>query len=68
MIENNNILNLFDEDVWFETAKCQFEIGDYKELYEKLKRVVDVVGFRYFESEDPKYLEFYKNPDKHFQD
>lgn len=67
MIENNNTLNLFDEDVWFETAKYQFETADYKESYNKLKQVVEVAGFRYFENEDPKYLEFYKNPEKYFE-
>ena len=67
MIENNNNLNLYDEDVWHETAKYQFEIGDYQESYDKFKKVVDDAGFRCFEDEDPKYLEFYKNPEKYIK-
>ena len=67
MIENNNNLHLEDEDVWFETAKYQFEVGDYKESYDKLKLVVEDAGFRYFEGEDPKYLDFYKYPEKYIK-
>ena len=67
MIENNNNLNLEDEDVWFETAKYQFEVEDYKESYDKFKKIVEVAGFRYFEDENPKYLDFYKNPDKYIK-
>ncbi|AKK74221.1 hypothetical protein OK18_17865 [Chryseobacterium gallinarum] len=68
MIRVNNYLHLNDEDCYFNYAKYQFEIGEYKESYDKLKQVVEAAGFRYFENEDPKYLEFYKNPDKYFQD
>ena len=67
LIENNNNLHLSDDDVWFETAKYQFEVGDYKESYDKLKLVVEDAGFRYFEGEDPKYLDFYKNPEKYIK-
>ena len=67
MIENNNNLHLEDEDVWFETAKYQFEVGDYNESFDKFKLVVEDAGFRYFEGEDPKYLDFYKNPEKYIK-
>ncbi len=67
MIENNNNLHLSDDDVWFETAKYQYEVGDYKESYDKFKLVVEDAGFRYFEGEDPKYLNFYKNPEKYIK-
>ncbi|MFK6999561.1 hypothetical protein [Flavobacterium oreochromis] len=67
MIENNNNLHLEDEDVWHETAKYQFETGDNKESYDKFKKVVKVAGLRYFEDEDAKYLEFYKNPEKYIK-
>jgi tetratricopeptide (TPR) repeat protein len=66
MIDINNNLHSRDE-VWFETAKYQYEIGDYKESYDKLKLVVEDAGFRYFEGEDPKYLDFYKNPEKYIK-
>ena len=67
MIENNNNLHLEDEDVWHETAKYQFEIGEYKDSYDKFKQVVEDAGLRYFEDEDPKYLKFYKNPEKYIK-
>jgi tetratricopeptide (TPR) repeat protein len=67
MIDNNNNLHLEDEEVWFETAKYHFEIREYNESLEKFKKVVEVDGFRYFEDEDPKYLDFYKNPDKYIK-
>ena len=67
MIENNKNLHLEDEDVWHETAKYQFEIGEYKDSYDKFKQVVEDAGLRYFEDEDPKYLEFYKNPEKYIK-
>ena len=67
MIENNNNLHLSDDDVWFETAKYQFEVGDYNESFDKFKLVVEDAGFRYFEGEDPKYLDFYKNPEKYIK-
>ena len=67
MIDNNNHLHLFDEDCTFNYAKYQFEIGEYKDSYAKFKEVVEVAGVRYFEDEDPKYLKFYKNPEKHIK-
>ena len=67
MIENNNNLHLEDDDVLFETAKYQFETEDYENALNKFKEVVKEAGFRYFEDEDPKYLEFYKNPEKYFE-
>lgn len=67
MIENNNNLHLEDEEVWFETGKFQFETKEFKESLQKFKQVVKAADFRYFEDEDTKYLDFYKNPSKYIK-
>ncbi len=67
MIENNNTLHLFDEDCFFNYAKYQFEMGEYKDSFDKFSRVVEEAGFRYFDDEDPKYLDFYKHPEKYMR-
>jgi len=65
MIENNNNLHLFDIDIDFNEGKFYFETKGFDQALEKWKYVVDEAGFRYFESEKPEYLEFYKNPKKY---
>jgi tetratricopeptide (TPR) repeat protein len=67
MIANNNCLHLEDDDVRYNVGKYYFETGNYKEAYEKWKEVVKNAGLRYFGSEDPKYLDFYKNPQKYMK-
>ena len=62
MIANNNNLHLFDIDIDFNEGKYYFETEDFKQALEKWKYVVSEAGLRYFEDEDSKYLEFYKNP------
>lgn len=67
MIANNNNLHLFDNDLCFNIGKYYFETGEYKDAYEKWKAVVEDSGFRYFENEDKKYLDFYKSPQKYMK-
>jgi tetratricopeptide (TPR) repeat protein len=67
MIDVNNNLHLNNEDCYFNYGKYQYEIKDFKDAYDKFHIVVEEAGFRYFENEDPKYLEFYKNPEKYFE-
>ncbi len=67
MIENNNNLHLFDEDCSFEVAKYHFETKKFEEALELFKYVAGEAGLRYFEGEDPKYLDFYKNPEKYMK-
>ncbi|RLJ75176.1 hypothetical protein [Pedobacter alluvionis] len=64
MIENNNHLHLSEYEVQHNQARYFFETGNYGDAYEKWQYVTKDAGFRYFENEDPKYLDFYKNPDK----
>jgi tetratricopeptide (TPR) repeat protein len=66
MIENNNNLHHSDEECLFYEGKYCFEIREYKTALKKWKTVVKEAGFRYFEDLDPKYLDFYKNPEKYF--
>lgn len=63
MVENNEALHLSDEEVQHFEAKYYFETSDFKKALEKWRFSVKGAGLRYFEDEDPKYLEFYKNPD-----
>jgi tetratricopeptide (TPR) repeat protein len=67
MIKNNNNLHLFDDDLWFNVGKYYYETGIYEEAYNKWKAVVKSAGYRYFEDEDPKYLDFYKKPQKYMK-
>ncbi len=67
MVDINNNLHLFDEDCFFNYAKYQFEMGEYKDSFDKFSRVVEVAGLRYFEDEAPKYLDFYKHPEKYMR-
>lgn len=62
MIENNKKLHLSDFEIEHMKAKYAFEIGNLEEafsLWENLTKQKGV-GNRYFESDDPKYKEFYK--------
>ena len=61
MIENNNNLHLMNDDVWFNVGKYYFEKGELLQALSHFKEVVKEAGLRYFENEDPKYLDFYKN-------
>ena len=61
MIANNNNLHLMNEDVWFNVGKYYFEKGELEQALSHFKEVVKDAGLRYFEGEDPKYLELYKN-------
>ncbi len=65
MIDNNNLLKLSEGECQHYEGKYYFETGDYKRAYNKFKYVVDKDGCRYFEDEDPKYLDFYRSPDKY---
>ncbi|MDR2147821.1 MAG: hypothetical protein LBE91_15320 [Tannerella sp.] len=67
MIVHNNILHLMDNDLWFNMGKYYFETSKYDEAFNHFKSVVKEAGFRYFENEDKKYLEFYKNPQKYIK-
>ncbi len=68
MIENNNNLHLFDFDIDFEIGKYFFETKNYTKTLEKWKFVVKETGYRYFEDEDPKYKDFYLNPEKYIKE
>lgn len=64
MIDNNNTLHLSEYEIQHYEGIYYFETGDYKKAYEKWQYVTKDAGFRYFENENPKYLTFYKNPEK----
>lgn len=65
MIKNNDKLNLSEGEVQHFEGKYYFEVGDYQKAQDKFKYVVNEAGFRYFEDEDTKYLDFYRNPEKY---
>jgi tetratricopeptide (TPR) repeat protein len=67
MIAHNNNLHLMDDNLWFNVGKYYFETKEYNEALNHFKEVVKEAGMRYFENEDPKYLNFYKNPQKYLK-
>ena len=49
----------------FYAGKTHFVLGNYSEAQMFFEKCVEIgKGFRYFEDEDSKYLEFYKNSEK----
>lgn len=67
MIANNNNLHHSDDECQYYVGKYLFETGEYERALENFKEVVKEAGLRYFEDEDPKYLDFYKNPQKYMK-
>ncbi|AIN93636.1 hypothetical protein [Treponema putidum] len=63
MIENNDELHLYDFEIEHMKAKYEFEVGNLDEAFELWKNLLKQkgVGYRYFQSDDPKYKEFYKS-------
>ena len=63
MIENNDTLHLFDFEIDHMKAKYEFEAGNMDEAFQIWNNLVKQKGvkYRYFEYDDPKYLEFYKS-------
>ncbi|MCF6348444.1 MAG: hypothetical protein L3J20_09120 [Flavobacteriaceae bacterium] len=52
----------------FYSGKFLFEREKYNEAHEFFKKSVVIRGgLNYFEDEDPKYLDFYKNPEKYIK-
>lgn len=52
--------------VLFLEGRLFYEQGEYDKARESFKASVkEGRGFRYFEDEDPKYLDFYTHPEKH---
>ena len=65
MIMVNNNLHLNDEDLNFYLGKYFFEIGDYLKAKEEWDNAVSLAGYRVFEGEDPRYIDFYRHPEKY---
>ena len=63
MVENNDELHLFDSEVEHMKAKYEFEVGNLDAAFELWKNLLKQkgVGNRYFQSDDPKYQEFYQS-------
>ena len=63
MTENNDTLHLFDFEIDHMKAKYEFEAGNMDEAFQIWDNLVKKKGvkYRYFEYDDPKYLEFYKS-------
>lgn len=68
MINHNNNLHLMDFDISFNIGKYHFENREYQKVYDEWTRLVSQKGFRYFDNQDPKYLDFYKNPEKYIKE
>lgn len=64
MIYVNDNLHQSDEEVMFYIGKYNFEIKDYDTALTAFNNVVKIAGIRYFEDENPKYLDFYRHPEK----
>jgi len=65
MIANNNNLHNFDGEIEFFIGIYKFEVGLYEEALEYFMIATrEGGGVRYFENQDKKYREFYKNPEK----
>lgn len=67
MIMVNNNLYLNDEDLNFYLGKYFFEIGDYLKAKEEWDNAVSLAGYRVFEGEDPRYIDFYRHPEKYIK-
>lgn len=67
MIMVNNSLHLDDEYLGFYLGRYYFETGDYVKAKEEWDSIVPIAGYRYFESKDPKYLDFYRHPEKYIK-
>ena len=63
MVENNDELHLYDSEVEHMKAKYEFEAGNLDAAFELWKNLLKQkgVGNRYFQSDDPKYQEFYQS-------
>jgi len=63
MTENNDTLHIFDFEIDHMKAKYEFEAGNPDKAFELWQNLVKQkgVGYRYFENDDPKYIEFYKS-------
>jgi tetratricopeptide (TPR) repeat protein len=65
MIKDNNVNHDYHGDLEFEIGKYKYEMGLYEEALEYFMIATkEGGGVRYFEGEDKKYREFYKNPEK----
>lgn len=64
MILVNNHLHQSDEELSFYLGKYFYETENYDKSYQKFKTAIEIAGYRCFENEDPKYLDFYKHPEK----
>jgi hypothetical protein len=63
-IDNN--LNISRGIVCFTKGQVFFEKKDFKQAQANFKESVkEGKGLRYFEDEDPKYLDFYTHPEKY---
>ncbi len=67
MIIHNNNLHLFDYDLSFNLGKYYFEIKQFQKALDEWQNLVNQIGYNYFEDEDPKYLDFYQNPEKYIK-
>ena len=68
MIANsNNAHHHLDEECRYCIGEYLFEAGEYEQALVTFKDVVKDAGFQYFEHEDSKYLDFYKNPQKYMK-
>jgi len=64
MIKDNNINHDYHGDLEFDIGKYKYENGLYEEALEYFMIATkEGGGVRYFEGEDKKYREFYKNPE-----
>jgi len=67
MIDNNNNLHHSYEDCLFNSGKYRFCVKQFDEALANFKEVVKSAGYRYFDDEDPIYLDFYKNSQKYMK-
>lgn len=68
LIKISETQKIWKGNIDFHKGKVYFELNKYEEAHKAFEvSVKEGKGFRLFEDEDPKYLDFYRNPEKYKQ-
>jgi len=57
----------FEGTIGFQRGRVDFEAGDYESALLNFKKAFTASKGREFEGEDPKYLDFYRNPEMYMK-
>jgi hypothetical protein len=67
MVSINKNLHTNDDECLFYEAKFFFMTDEYVKALTNFREVIKSAGFSYFDNDDPKYLNFYQNPQKYMK-